>query len=171
VARFCLCCHARFAVVFTAVWCYACTVQSSACLTCNTRCAKCLKMAAVRFRNFLAFVAGVNTATAIEFLWSIWSPTRTETSMFHGYFTAQTWRLWRQAGSRRVHKLRKATISFIPVCPLGKTQLPPDGFWWFDIWDFFENLSGICKFRENPTRITDTLHDQPTKGLTRGRRR
>ena len=60
-------------------------------------------------------------------------------------------------------KLRKATVSFVVSVRLsscnnsaltGRILMKFDSY-----WDFFENLSTWFKFYENPTRITDTLHE------------
>lgn len=62
-------------------------------------------------------------------------------------------------------KFRKATISFVSsvclsVSPHETTHPLLDGFTWNFVLSFFlENMLRKFKFRYNPTRITDTLHE------------
>jgi hypothetical protein len=57
-------------------------------------------------------------------------------------------------------KLLKATnYSVMSTCPHGTTRLPLDAFSWNFTWRFFENLSSKCKYNQNLTRITATLHE------------
>ena len=62
-------------------------------------------------------------------------------------------------------KLRNVTISFVmSVCPLVCThatiQLQLNGFLWNLLFEFiFQNLPRKFKFQQNPTSVTDTLHD------------
>ena len=71
---------------------------------------------------------------------------------------------------RHVHKIAKATISFVmsaflSVCPSDWNNSAPTGQICirFDIWVFFGNLSGKSKFHKNLTRIAGTLHEDQCK--------
>ena len=71
---------------------------------------------------------------------------------------------------RRVKKKRKPAIRFVvSVCPPIRQSVRPSAwnnpapteriFTKYDIWGFFENLSGKLKYHLNLTRITGTLHE------------
>jgi hypothetical protein len=63
------------------------------------------------------------------------------------------------AFNRRVRKIAKSTISFVP--PSAWNNSAPTGqiFMKFDVLEFFENMSRKFKVHLNLTRITSILHE------------